>query len=220
MNLFQKQKIFLFRIFNERAILRIKCKQINIEDLLRDANAIFKNYFKSPVQRESISFDVNLYRDSKRITNYCRLFQLIYNNNYISRTIIRIPCVMPWNSNCDGIIAKTLFGTILLQSLHLHALNFDLYVGTDDSKSDFRASSANFRMQCNLQTSLFSSFKYRYHFLHTNEQFLKSRKSRYENITSSTVSGNRAAIPSVIIKIVKKTTRKTEEPDKISFFLL
>ncbi len=143
--------------------------------------------------------------------------------NYISRAIIRIPCVVPWNNVIESI--KTMDWTSHISLFyctvfHLHARNFALYVGTDDSRSDFRASSANFRMQCNLQTSLFSSFKYRYQFLHTNEQFLKSRKSRYENITSRIWSGNREAIPSVMLYFVKETMRKTEEPDKISSFFV
>lgn len=104
---------------------------------------------------------------------------------------------------------------------HLHARNFALYVGTDDSKSDFRASSANFRMQCNLQTSLFSSFKYRYQFLHTNEQFLKSRKSRYEKTISSTVSGSQETIISVITFVAKENdeeNRRTRQ-NKVFFFV-
>lgn len=109
--------------------------------------------------------------------------------------------------NFEKISAYSLF--------HLHARNFALYVGTDDNKSDFKASSANFRMQCNLQTSLFSSFKYRYQFLHTNEQFLKSRKFRYEKTTSRTVSGNQETIMSVIFYCKENDGKNSTTPDKI-----
>lgn len=93
--------------------------------------------------------------------------------------------------------------TLREQSFGFHAWknarNFALYVGTDDNKSDLIASSANFRMQCIRHTSLFSSFKYLYQFLHTSEQFRKSRKSKYEKIASSILSGKCVTIATSFI---------------------
>lgn len=118
----------------------------------------------------------------------------------------------------ENIVASAQFsysGTMF----YSHARNLDLYVGTDDSRSVFRASSANFRMQCNLQTSLFSSLRYRLQLEHTSAQFLNSCKSKNEKITSRTVSGNWEAIPSVIA-LWRKRQEKQKNQTRFKIFFV
>lgn len=152
-------------------------------------------------------------------------FFVIFNqiNTYISRTVIWIPCVMPWNRNGHGIEIKYIFWTSI-NDIYAYFFTYMLVISL--CMLELMIASQILELLRLIFVCNVISRRHCFHHSNIDTNFYTLMNNFLNHVNLDMKKPLPAQYPVTRKRllrsyfIVTKTTRKTEEPDKISFLLV